>query len=632
MGDLTVTPYFTARTPPSLGTSILGPGADIEAFANSLTVKASVLAAVSASVPWLDVTAAAYGADKTGATDSSTALVAALDAGIALAPPGFVVLFPPGIYLLSSAVVKTALTKNIELLGMGVGISVILVDNATGGLSFDFASRDNTFRFSGLEVKAGRADVPYGLEIEFPPASTASHQRQVAVSDCYFHADDTAVDYFRACITCEDIQNSVFYNVSTSAKATQAASECEVGLALYEFSMNVIIRDCSFNEADTGILGLDRVSSIYIYGGRHKDNYVGVNILNEPAAGKSHFVVSGARFLSKTTGLKFTECRDGYITNCTLEPSTSIAATGGLYDDILLEDFLNWVIVGNTARVEGLNFTSSVTANFLDLNGTLGEADNCIVAHNILTSRDILYDVAANCRNIDIYDNMESLPMAGATVLSDGTPSNVNSVRYKPTLNEMNVAFTDDATPAVGRTSVIKVSTASTLSITGFDFVGSAETPGHIIVCWAQSAGITLVDSSSLRLPSQANHIMDSDDRYIFQRSTNTTGTSHWHCIGIIRGLTAGVSRAVSSNAITVDSTHDYVEISTNTATLNTITVASANQVGRKIMIKFIGTGPHTVSNSAGNIRHSSGGDVVLAQNGAMFLMQYPGSLWQSEQ
>ena len=81
--------------------------------------------------PWFDVTHPTYGADPTGATDSTTAIQNAINAaaarGVTLfgagSTAGAIVFFPPGIYKVSSTL--TISDSAVTLLGSGVGCTLI---------------------------------------------------------------------------------------------------------------------------------------------------------------------------------------------------------------------------------------------------------------------------------------------------------------------------------------------------------------------------------------------------------------------------------------------------------------------------------------------------------------------------
>ena len=128
-----------------------------------------------------------YGAKGDGTTDDSAAISATLDYAIANADD---VLFTAGQYRLASQIAKTGTSQIVALRGEGIGISVILVDNANGGISIENpGARNAEVIVSGLEFMAMQKGSGTALAVLMTEGGNR-HQRSFTIEHCKFSVAD----------------------------------------------------------------------------------------------------------------------------------------------------------------------------------------------------------------------------------------------------------------------------------------------------------------------------------------------------------------------------------------------------------------------------------------------------------
>ncbi len=133
---------------------------------------------------YINATAPAYGADPTGTVDSTTALQAAIDAGIALGIPTII---PPGDYLFSGLTITDAENVVVEGIGTSGEISKVrlLYTGSTVGITLD---RVRNSRFGNFQLLSddGTRKMTVGLDIDQKVGtgsgiSTANHFHDIQI-------------------------------------------------------------------------------------------------------------------------------------------------------------------------------------------------------------------------------------------------------------------------------------------------------------------------------------------------------------------------------------------------------------------------------------------------------------------
>ena len=104
-----------------------------------------------------------FGAKGDGTTDDSTALSNALTAVIDKTQGALFI--PAGTYLLSSAIVKTISTwVDITIYGEGEGVSILKINNTTGGISITAGVRNSAVNIRNFSIIVDGTDTEYGFK------------------------------------------------------------------------------------------------------------------------------------------------------------------------------------------------------------------------------------------------------------------------------------------------------------------------------------------------------------------------------------------------------------------------------------------------------------------------------------
>lgn len=127
--------------------------------------------------PWVDVTASPFGADPTGALDSTAAIQAAIDYAITLG--GGLVYLPAGLYLISAALV---LGSSVQLVGAGMTLTEIRQSSLTADFITATSKADVGVAKLTLTSVVGRTA---GCGIRYVTCSGWSTIEAVRLDDCY---------------------------------------------------------------------------------------------------------------------------------------------------------------------------------------------------------------------------------------------------------------------------------------------------------------------------------------------------------------------------------------------------------------------------------------------------------------
>lgn len=163
------------------------------------TDKALSAAEVDARIGYINVKSAEYGAVGDGVTDDTAAIQAALDAAVAMTPPGKVYL-PAGKYLISDGFDR--ITKPIAVVGAGPLQSILLVSTVVSGDVFDISETWGNTDF-GAEASTITFPQESGIRLSgfsiVGNRSTSNYQNAISFNDRNDHwrIDDVNVYYMR---------------------------------------------------------------------------------------------------------------------------------------------------------------------------------------------------------------------------------------------------------------------------------------------------------------------------------------------------------------------------------------------------------------------------------------------------
>jgi hypothetical protein len=157
-----------------------------------------------------------FGADSTGATDSSSAFQAALTS---LQSTGGSLHIPSGSYLLNSQVVYTG--KSLQIIGDGVEVTKLLVSNANGAFNLTFTTTSVTLdflTFSNLSIIAtGALNNGTALKATWPNPGLLAASPQTIIENVYIRSNVYTVNtastpYFTNSIYLVNVANSRIQN------------------------------------------------------------------------------------------------------------------------------------------------------------------------------------------------------------------------------------------------------------------------------------------------------------------------------------------------------------------------------------------------------------------------------------
>lgn len=204
VGDVTVSASGAGSV-----TSVATSGRGILATPNPITTTGTINGFDPDTFNVLD-----YGADRTGATDSFTAIAAAIAAGVALNAP-FCLYFPYGLYQ-SSAATPITLTSNAASVFVrgdqarlwytdtGTNAGMVITKGANGGTY----ATDSIIDVDGLMFVSSGNQQAVALTLKGPVTTGSGTQTLNRVTRCSFDsvANDTA-HFWIAGVACDDVSN-----------------------------------------------------------------------------------------------------------------------------------------------------------------------------------------------------------------------------------------------------------------------------------------------------------------------------------------------------------------------------------------------------------------------------------------
>lgn len=235
-----------------------------------------------------------FGADPTGAADSSAALLAAFNA---LSIPGGALFgageirFTPGVYKFNSLVTLTLPTSfsKLRIVGSGSASTTLFWPNATGGILIDVTASGGIttgVEVSGILFLAATTNAGSAVKIRNTVLSVNPSQNiSSSFRDCTFWGSDLVNNYWTTCLDIQNIGNVNFNNVTINGPGTvlgtginlvglaSASSlvvqfnfvncvinSCNVGLNYGTWVQGVSLTNCNITDCNTAIAGASSIA------------------------------------------------------------------------------------------------------------------------------------------------------------------------------------------------------------------------------------------------------------------------------------------------------------------------------------------------------------------------------------
>jgi len=228
-----------------------------------------------------------FGADSTGTNDSSLAFQSALTS---LSSSGGCLHIPVGSYLLNSQVTYTG--KSLQIIGDGIEVTKILVNNSTGGFSFTFTTTTVTtdfLKFSGMSIVAnGSLNNGIALQATWPNTSTLPSAPETIIRDISIRSNVYAVNtsstsYFTECIKLTNLAAARLEDIYVSQIGNSLAKGLHINNESASSAFYVKMDGVVFEGLAYGVYSQGWLESVHINNCEFASPYYCLYFLNDTA-------------------------------------------------------------------------------------------------------------------------------------------------------------------------------------------------------------------------------------------------------------------------------------------------------------------------------------------------------------
>jgi hypothetical protein len=381
---------------------------------------------------WIDLVEFA-GADPTGTADSSPAMQAAMDYA---AITGASIRVPTGDFRLSNKVVKSAIGRNISIIGDGQDLSRFIVDSAAGGIELSFNSVERLCKVQGVAFVAAIPGAGKALRVDFPSSPTSWTRRCLTLRDIDIYPEDNLTDYFTHGVHVSSAWHGALDNLLIRGNLNQRLMTAAVLI--------------DGNSIDLSIRALRTYFGVY--GVKVEGASEGIRVLDTSIV----WFTRGIDVNSSAAGDPELQVHDGHIRTFEYgiyaEKRSQVKISGILfykedsstanYWDVYLKDCLGCDVHDNLCTIAG----SGGTSKFYYATGQ--GAHN--VHHNDIQLRDIGIEWASDCTNSEESHNIFSTvttPVIDAALNNRPDRSDITSAKtadYTVTFGDRLTRFTNN--------------------------------------------------------------------------------------------------------------------------------------------------------------------------------------------
>lgn len=435
-----------------------------------------------------------YGAVGDGVTDDTAAIQAAVNAAQA-------VFFPVGTYKLTTQIAISKSTA-FAIYGEGIGNSILLWTNSSGGFSIIMANNYDTVTMDGLSLRTKYVGGGTALAITYP-VSPSSIFVGARISNIEMRGSNNVTDYWTTGLRLVNGWNAQCYGLHI-----QGADNVPRGM-LKAISMtncyDVVINACYGTRGTYGIWvgdgadeGLNVSQCVFI------DFETGMYFNSfEAQAGTA---IVNNHMNTEKFGINFQAKQQCLISGNLIYKITGSTSS---YVGIALK-------YGNDCRVMN-NYIRNTGLTGGELGILLDNTGNCIISGNHFTeftSGSVGVQIGALSGGNLISNNLTYTPGTAVVNTGAGALKNNYVVNNFPTV--VSTLTANSATPSVGNAPNSQWQTANTVATTITNFLDAYET--QIITILAKDTNTTIQHSAQMILQGAVNFVMADGDIITLRR------------------------------------------------------------------------------------------------------------------
>lgn len=435
-----------------------------------------------------------FGATGDGTTDDTTAIQAAVNASQA-------VFFPVGTYKITAQITITKSTA-FAMYGDGIGNSILLWTNATGGFAITMANNTDSVTIDGLTLYTSYVGGGTALSILYPVVASSLFVG-ARVSNIEMRGSNYITQYWTTGLRVENSWNSHFEGLHI-----QGSDNVPRGMVKAISMTNcfdVVFSSCYATRGEYGM---------WISGGEDE----GLN-------------VDQSVFLDFDTGIYFnsTLAQAGTAITNNHFNTAKFGVNFEAKQQCFISGNLIYKITGSTYSYVGINLKYGddcrVTGNYIRNTGTSGGeigilldgTSNCIVSDNEFASFDsggVGVQIGASSGGNLISNNLTYT--AGTAVLNFGAGAFSTNYADKNFPATAQLLTVNSTTPSVGNDLSGQWQTANTLATTITNFTNAYET--QVICVLATDANTTIQHNAGLILKGSVNYVMSAGNIITLRR------------------------------------------------------------------------------------------------------------------
>jgi hypothetical protein len=412
---------YTPLPPGTAGNVLTSNGPSVDASFSPIATAISLACTVSPTVCitlFGYVNPVWYGADPTGASDSTSAFNSSMAASSN-------VRFPPGKFKFLSAINKTLTTvpSSITIKGAGAENTILYWPNATNGITINYTSDRHSSHISDLSFTTGATNVGWALKLNNTVLEGVIQQTNI--ENVTFRGDSFGgTDYWNFGIKVAGVSNvnflsDVFYGGAAGAGGTGIILEGVASTSPF-YGIVYNIDQCAFFDTGVGINYGTYIQGVTVNQSNFTNGQVGIF---------SPTGTIGAAQLTVTNS-QFNTTQDNILIQST---TTGVQLIGNLF---YVANNFGAVVFGNAA-VGGFDFV--ITGNLFEGFATVGNygvlvtstaMPNGIVSGNIFHSLATGIQLGAGTSDWNVQGNMFSLTTT--SISNAGTNRIVGNIGYNP--------------------------------------------------------------------------------------------------------------------------------------------------------------------------------------------------------
>jgi hypothetical protein len=364
-----------------------------------------------------------FGAVGDGSTNDSPAFQLAFNAA-ASATYGARIYLPAGSYRLNILVTYSG--KAVQVIGDGIELSKLLVNNANGALQFTFTTTTVTVDFltmSGFSVVANTGtNCGVAIKASWPNTSTLPSSPQAILRDLYIRSNVYGINvasnpYFTTCLQLVNAAATRIEDVFISQIGNTVGTGLYLNNSAASSAFFVRMRDCDFEGLQYGVLQDGWLESAHINGCDFVSPQFGLWFNNNTATPQLPLLrIQNTHINAVRRGGYFKSFKDIQISG---------------HNITIFNDAQNTT----DAIVYGLHFEGCALVRVSD--GYVGSFPNA--STGVATSAELIY--LQDCSDVEITDNQLDVSLGGSQATAYGVNVGVDSTRVKVHDNQFRTAL-----------------------------------------------------------------------------------------------------------------------------------------------------------------------------------------------